>query len=243
MKGMIKRGFRLERLRISGRKDWVIFWLFAGMIAYVAGGMMDYRLDEWLWGMADPWMTNLNVPLGYGRTMIAAGLLVVLGEAVLFFKKKPVKYKLWLLAAGLAVVLGAPALYRLHSSLIVSSLWKAEPESAAVWQDGEALGLKNQESGVLREEEYRTLLELCRSLEQITDPAEAEACMAWYKAEGDFVGADSVRLDFPERYGHHYVLNLRIKDGYIYLWRGYLWKEVQVTFFRDNGIAEWMEGL
>ena len=91
MKGMIKRGFRLERLRISGRKDWVIFWLFAGMIAYVAGGMMDYRLDEWLWGMADPWMTNLNVPLGYGRTMIAAGLLVVLGEAVLFFKKKPVK--------------------------------------------------------------------------------------------------------------------------------------------------------
>ena len=37
MKGMIKRGFRLERLRISGRKDLVIFWLFAGMIAYVAG--------------------------------------------------------------------------------------------------------------------------------------------------------------------------------------------------------------
>ena len=77
----------------------------------------------------------------------------------------------------------------------------------------------------------------------ITDPQELADCLAWYDGEGKRLGGtDGVWLEFPQKYGHSYILNLDVQDGYIYLWRGYQGHEKQITFFRDNGLIGWLEG-
>ena len=48
MSGASEKRFHIRDLRIKSRRDWVIFWAFAVMIAYVAGGMFDTRVNMWL---------------------------------------------------------------------------------------------------------------------------------------------------------------------------------------------------
>lgn len=242
MKGSLVSGFRREELKISGRKDWVIFWFFAVMIAYVAGGLFGYRIDRWLGERSNLWITDLNVPSGYGRTIVAAFLLAAAAEAVLFLCRKPMKAKLAVLAAGLLFSLAAAGMYQVHCRLIVSVLWKEEaPRNAAVWLAGHGQELKIRKNDGSVTEECRELLELCRSLEIITDSEELAECLSWYKTEGDFAGSDNIWMTFPRKYGHGYSLNLHVQDGHIFLWRGYQGYEPRITFFRDNGIVDWMD--
>ena len=35
MNGIISENIRKNELKISGRKDWIIFWFFAVMVSYV----------------------------------------------------------------------------------------------------------------------------------------------------------------------------------------------------------------
>lgn len=233
--------FRIERLRISGRKDWAIFWFFAGMIAYVAGDVYGDRTDRWLGEHANPWITDLNVPSGYGRVIVAAILLAVTAEVILFLCRKPRKAKLAVPVAALLFSLAAVGMYQVHCRLIVSVLWEEVPQSVVVWQKGSPCGLIIMENGSVTDES-RELLELCRNLEVITDSEELEECMVWYKTEGDFL-CDNISVKFSEKYGHSYSLTLHVQDGHVFLWRGYRGYEPRITFFRDNGILDWMNGI
>lgn len=241
MKGMIASRFQKEKIQISGRKDWAIFWFFAGMIAYVAGETFGAGIDKWLREHANPWITDLNVPSGYGRVIVAAFLLAVTAEVVLFFCRKSMKAKLAVPAAVLLFSLGAVGMYQVHCRLIVSVLWEEEPQRVVVWLKSSPQGLRIQDNGNVTEES-RELLELCRNLEMITDAEELEECMLWYKTEGDFMG-DHIDVTFPQKYGHNYHLNLGVQDGHVFLWRGYRGYEERITFFRDNGISEWMDAV
>lgn len=225
-----------EGLKISGRKDWIIFWFFAAMISYVAGGWLDRPVNEWLRGMTGPWLTDMNMPGNYGRTIVAELLLAALTEALLFLQRKSVKAKIGVAVAGVALAAMIVGIHQVHCGLIVSVLHSEEPKSMTLFLDG------SQERAIAQEERQE-LLELCRSLEVITDPQELADCLAWYDGEGKRPGGtDGVWLKFPQKYGHSYILNLDVQDGYIYLWRGYQGHEKQITFFRDNGLIGWLEG-
>lgn len=223
-----------KELKISGRKDWIIFWFFAVMISYVAGGWLARPINEWLRGMTGPWLTDLNMPSNYGRTIGAVILLAALTEILLLFRKKNVKAKIGVAVAGVALAALIVGIHQVHCRLIVSVLHSQEPESVTLFLGG------SQER--LVSGEYQELLELCRGLEVITDSEELADCLAWYEGEGARSGvADGVWFRFPQKYGHGYVLDLDVRDGYIYLWRGYLGNEKRITFFRDNGLTEWLE--
>lgn len=243
MKGIAREGFRGGKLKISGRKDWIIFWSFAAIIAYVAGGWMGGRVDRWLERIAGPWIMRLNLPPNYGRTIVATLLLTLLAEGVLFLCRRPAKAKLGALVLGMGAMLAVTGIHQIHCQLIVSSLWEEEPDS--VWtyrRNGDGLTLRwgMQGEAPVSEEECQELLALCRSLEVISDPYAQESCMAWYQEKGNLLGADEVYLTFPQKYGHSYVLDLRIQEGHVYLWRGYKGQEPLVTFFQDNGIVAWL---
>lgn len=223
-----------KELKISGRKDWIIFWFFAVMISYVAGGWLARPINEWLKGMTGPWLMNLNMPSNYGRTIGAVILLAALTEMLLLFRKKNVKAKIGVAVAGVVLTALIVGIHQVHCRLIVSVLHSQEPESMTLFLEG-------TQERLIGEEERQELLELCRSLEVITDSEEQEACLSWYKAKDQRIAADRVWLSFPQKYGHGYVLHLNVQDGYIYLWRGYQGQEGLISFFRDNGLTEWLE--
>lgn len=233
----------IRRLKIKSRKDWVIFWAFAALIAYVVGGAFDIRINTWLCGIHTPWLTALNEPQNYGRAIIAAVLLTVMAEGVLLLCRKSWRAKLVTLAAGALLSLALIGVYQAHCRLIVSVLWSGEPQSMAVKLDGSYRYRERGGEEDLTDAQWGELLELCRSLAPITDSEEQQAYMAWYKAEGDFVGSDWIQLHFPEKYGHGYMLWLNVQDGHIYLWRGYQGYDMLITFFEDNGIVEWLQNI
>ena len=241
--GSWQKRLDIRRLKIKSRKDWVIFWAFAALIAYIAGGAFDRKVNTWLCGIHTPWLSALNEPQNYGRAIIAAVFLTVMAEGVLLLCRKSLKAKLLTLAAGALLSLAMIGGYQVHCRLIVSVLWNEEPQNMFVKTDGSYRYRERGGEEDLTDAQWEELLELCRSLAPVTDPEEQQACMAWYEAEGDFVGSDGIHLHFPEEYGHRYMLQLNVQDGYIYLWRGYQGYTQLITFFEDNGIIEWLQNI
>lgn len=236
----------IKDFAIKSRRDWVIFWAFAVLAAYVLGNRYNGSINDWLRGIGNPWLTNLNEPQNYGRTIAACILLAVLAEIVLFLCRRKIWMKLAALAAGLVLPLAVVGVYWLHCRLIVSVLWEETPSSVSVnGGDGFEVWKSGGENRVPAEQ-WQELLEFCRNLTIVTDPEKQEECMAWYSgAEDPFMSEDYyVSLIFPQKYGHGYDFSLRIKDGYLYLWRGYKYREQTqlITFFEDNGIVEWLQG-
>lgn len=236
----------IKKICIKNKKDWGIFWIFAALIAYAVGHEFNGRINDWLRGIGNPWMTNLNEPQSYGQMIAAVVLLAVVAEVVLFLCRKTIKAKLAVLAAGIIFPLMIVGIYQVHCKLIVSVLWDMEPQAVRIEYDGEEEYLKViGENGEIipSSQELQEVIELCRSLKVISDEETLEAYMEWYNsAEEPFMNTDMVILYFPEKYGHSYMFPLRLQDGYVYLWRGYSDKEMEVTFFEDNGITEWLEG-
>ena len=233
MNEVMSENIRKNEMKISGRKDWIIFWFFAVMVSYVAGGWLARPINTWLNGMTGPWLTDMNMPTNYGRTIAAVILLAAMTEGLLFLRKKSVKAKIGVAAAGVALAAMIVGIHQVHCRLIVSVLHSEEPGSVTLFLDGSQ---KRLVSG-----EYEELLELCRGLAVITDPDELADCMAWYEEEYRLAGTDGVWMAFPRKYGHSYVLHLHVQDGHICLWRGYQRGEKEITFFRDNGLIEWLE--
>lgn len=225
-----------NKFRIRNRRDWVIFWIFAALICYAVGLRYYYRFDQWLFPFANPYMTNLNQPYAWGQLMVFLMLLAVVVEVVLYLCKKPVKVKVLVLVGVLLMPMIILAGYRIHTDLIVSSLWKEEPEG---------ISLRKEQQKELTEEEQGELLELCRTLTPVEDQETREVLKQWYQ-ESDtdaFTDADYVSIRFSKKYGHNYSFNLRIYEGKVFIWRGYSASDEEITFFEDNGIVEWVEGI
>lgn len=225
-----------NKFRIRGRKDWVIFWIFAALICYAVGLRYDARLNNWLFQYANPYMTNLNQPYAWGQLIVSLALLALVVEAVLFLCGKPVKAKVLVLAGVLLMPMVMLAGYRIHTDLIVSSLWKEAPESVTLWKEQRI---------ELTEEEQDELLELCRDLTMISDQETQKLLEEWYREDDKaaFTDADDVNIRFAKKYGHNYSFNLSVYEGKVFLWRGYSSSDEEITFFEDNGIVGWVEGI
>ena len=232
----LMRKIEWNKFRIRSRKDWVIFWVFAAFICYVAGLHYDYWPDRWLFQFANPYMTDINQPHTWGQLIPFLALLAVVAEVVLYLCRKPVKARILVLVVALLMPMFILAGYRIHTNLIVSSLWKEEPVGISLWTDHRV---------ELTEEEQKELLELCQNMTRVSDKEAQELLKQWY-LENDaspFSEADNIDIRFSEKYGHNYSFKLRIFDGKVFIWRGYVGSNVEITFFEDNGIVEWVEGI
>jgi len=244
----MKKGFqkiRWDKFRIRSRKDWVIFWIFAVIICYAVGVRYEHLFDRWLFQFANPYMTYLNQPYTWGQLMAFFFLLAMVTEAVLFLCKKPVKAKILVLTGALLMPMVVLAGYRIHTDLIVSSLWKEEPGRMTVsWTDENSGRRVNQIE--LTGKEKQAVLELCRGLTVVSDIETQEMLRQWYldNMEEHFMWDSTVELYFAEKYGHSYNFWLRVCDGKVYLWRGYRSSGTEaITFFEDNGIGGQVEKI
>lgn len=242
------------KFRIRRKRDWAVFWVFAGLLCYVLGGrFLSYRIKDWLFQSSSPYMTNLNDPApGWGRLMIALILLAVVGEIVLIFCKKNRKGVIgmaMLLAGACVVPFAVKGLYRVHTYLIVSSLWKENPQTVSVW-----FLEKDQETGQTRYgfldedlsvEQKQELLEFCKNMTMVSDKEEKKELEEWYReTPSAFMDSTDINISYNRKYGHSYSFNLRIYEGKIFIWRGNGRQSAQyVTFFEDNGLIEWLEEL
>ena len=225
-----------NKFRIRSRKDWVIFWVFAVFICYSAGLRYDHWPDRWLFQFANPYMTDINQPHTWGQLIPFLALLAVVTEVVLFLCRKPVKARILVLVGALLMPMIILAGYRIHTDLIVSSLWKEKPVGISLWKDHRM---------ELTEEEQKELLELCQNLTQVSDKETQELLKQWY-LENDsspFSEADDINIRFSEKYGHSYSFKLSVFDGKVFIWRGYGGSNVEITFFEDNGIVELVEKI
>lgn len=232
----------MKKLRSLNKKDWIIFWIFAALIANVIGNFFNHRINDLLRKFGNPWLTNLNEPQSYGRLITASVLLAVMAVLVLFLLKKSLKAKIAAIFAGILIPAAIVGIYFIHCNLIVSVLWNTEPQTVFVDDGDTCYYIKTnspQGTKISSKQSLSEILELCRTLTPITDEVQIKKCMDWYEnAEEPFLHTDMVRLYFPEKYGHHYQFSLRLHEGYVYLWRGYSDTQ-EITFFEDNGITEW----
>lgn len=243
----------LNKLRIKNKRDWGIFWIFTALICYgLSSRLLTYGLQNRMFDYANPYMTNLNDPsAGWGRLLITLLLLDLVAEAVLFLCKG-IRRKIAAMTAVLAAAILMPFLtfgmYKVHTDLIVSSLWKEEPQSVSIWPETDPVtgkrgtGLRNED---LSEEQKSELLELCRNLTVISDEEELQRLEDWYCENNDaFMNASNIYLHFGKKYGHSYSFILRIYEGKVFIWRGNGKQSRQyLTFFENNGITEWVEEI
>lgn len=243
-----------ERFRIRGKRDWAVFWIFTGLLCYVLGGrFLSYGITDWLFKSGNSCMTKLNDPSpGWGRLMIALMLLAVVAEVVLIICRRNRKGAIAmavLLAGACVVPFAVKGLYRVHTYLIVSSLWEEKPQTVSVWFWG-----KDQETGQtqygfldedLSKEQKQELLEFCKNLTMVSDESKLIELEEWYReTPSAFMDSTNIDIRYNRKYGHSYSFILRIYEGKIFIWRGNGKQSVQyVTFFEDNGLVEWLEEL
>lgn len=123
----------LKKIRIKSKKDWIIFWIFTTLIVYSICSDIGFRINDWLRGVGNIWLTNLNEPQSYGQLLATSVVMVIVVEVVLFLCRKSYKKKLVALVAGMIVAILIFGIYQMHCKLIVSVLWDKEPSS--IWAD------------------------------------------------------------------------------------------------------------
>ena len=97
----------------------------------------------------------------------------------------------------------------------------------------------------LAAEEQEELLRLCRELTPISDTETQELLKQWYLDSNSvaFTEGNEINIRFSEKYGHSYTFKLSVYEGKLFIWRGYSSSGVEITFFEDNGIVEWVEKI
>lgn len=232
-----------EKCRIKNRRDWVIFWVFTILVVYALASRWHFQLDNWMLRFSNPYLTNLNAPSGYGRMMIAAGIIMIIVEITLFLCRKSRKAKIAALAAGVAVILLTFWAYRIHCDLIVSVMTE-EPESVYMWTNEGDWQNGTMISEQMTEEEKDELLTLCIGLTPVSKE-EALAGEAWYRDYDISARAeDMIVCRYAKRYGHSYQYSICVYDGHIYIRRGYdNRKQILLTFMEDNGLVEFLEEM
>lgn len=238
MREQIKKNV-LSKLQIHSRRDWVIFWVFAAMIAYAVGYRYEIRITYWLRNIGNPWLWEGNEPQSYGRSILAVVILAVVAEIVCFLRHKNWRTKLAVLAAGVLLPAILTGMYLINCRLIVSVLWEEDP-SMTLWWERQEESIHYTPS----EEEQEKLLEYCRNMTVVSDKQVQEEFMQWYRDTkgADFWSSTQLDLRFPEKYGHNYALKVQVWGDYLYFFRGYS-DNILVTLFEDNGLIEYLAEL
>ena len=232
----------ISKFRIDSKKDWVIFWIFAALIAYAVAYNFDTGITYRLRSIGNPWLWEGDEPQSYGRMIVAGIMLTVLAEAVCFLRRKDFKVKLAVLAGGLLLPVLLTGMYLINCRLIVSVIWQEEPDAITVWWGKHEDTVRYTPS----EEEQLLLLEYCRNMTVVSDKQVQEEFMQWYwDTKGrDFWSASQMDLNFPRKYGHSCMLKVQVWGDYLYFFRGHgTGNNIIVTLFEDNGLISYLEEL
>lgn len=232
--------FDLSKLRISTKRDWIIFWVFALFISYAVADRFQDRIDSRLRRLDSPWMWYGNEPHGYGRMIAAVVIFAVVAEAVCFLCRKQIWMKLSVLAAGILIPLALAGIYQYNCRLIVSVIWEEYPQSI-IFRDEGADGYYT-----LSPEEQTEFMELCRKLTIVSDKQKEQELMERYQNENRDTRQelDRIELHFGEKYGHSIWIWLYAQEDHLFFDRGYGSDNGPlVTFYEDNGLIQFMENL
>ena len=231
-----------SKIRITTKRDWVVFWIFVALIAYAMAGFCEWKVDYWLRSGGNPWLWEGNEPQSYGRMIVAAVIFTLVVEVVCFLRHKKLWIKLAVLAAGILAPVALAGMYHANCQLIVSVLWEEQPEMAIItWKTPDSNASLRYEPDM---EELEQLLEYCRNLTVVSDETVQNEFMAWKMGNDGFMKQDSIYLNFSEKYGHSYMLNLYVWGDYLYCFRGHgRGNDIYVTLFQDNGLIQHMETL
>lgn len=232
-----------SKIKITTKRDWVVFWFFAALITYAMAGFWERKVDDWLRSGGNPWLWEGNEPQSYGRLIVAAVIFALVVEVVCFLRHKKLWIKLVMLAAGILAPVALAGMYRINCQLIVSVLWEQQPEYVIVtWTNPDGSTSLRYWSD---SEEQEQLLEFCRNMTVVSDvKLQEELTTKWIMESGSSWQHDSIYLSFPEKYGHEYTLNLDIRGDYLYFWRGHSRTgDTFVTLFEDNGLIQYMKVL
>lgn len=231
-----------SKIKVATKKDWIIFWVFAVLATYAAAGFIDDRIEQSLRAFVSPWLWEGNEPHSYGRMMVAAVIMALEVEVVCFLKRKRAWVKLSVLAVGVLVPAALVGMYFFNCHLIVSVLWNEEPSHLYVtWKDPED---NRAQTYYPTPEEREELLKFCRNLTVVSDKELQEEFKTWSRESRSFFRQDSISINFPEKYGHHYSLNLYVWGDYFYFFKGHgRGNENVITLFEDNGLIQYMETL
>lgn len=232
-----------SKFKINSKKDWIIFWIFAALIAYAVAYNYDKKITCWLRSIGNPWLWEGNEPQSYGRMIIAGIMLTILAEAVCFLRRKKLRMKLAVLAGGLLLPVLLTGMYLINCRLIVSVIWQEEPDAMTVWWDENEYTIRYTPS----EEEQLLLLEYYRNMTVVSDKHVQEEFMQWYwDTEGkDIWSATQVDLHFPKKYGHSCWFKVQVWGDYLYFFRGNGagGNNILITLFEDNGLIAYLEEL
>lgn len=232
----------LSKIRITTKRDWVVFWFFAALIIYAMAGFWAGKVDNLLRSDGNPWLWEGNEPQSYGRIIVAAVIFAFLVEMVCFLRHKKLWIKLAVLAVGVLAPMVLAGMYRINCQLIVSALWEEQPEMAFIyWKTPDGNMSIRYEPDL---EEQEELLEFCRNLTVVSDEAVQNEFMEWKMESGAFWKQDSIDFLFSEKFGHSYMLDLYVWGDYLYFFRGHgRGNDIYVTLFQDNGLIQYMETL
>ena len=231
----------LSKFKIQSKKDWVIFWIFASLIAYGVAFSYDTNVTYWLRSIGNPWLWVGNEPQSYGRMIIAVAMLAIVAEIVCFLRHKDLKIKLAVLAAGLILPVALTGMYVVNCNLIVSVIWQEEPDMTVWWGRHEDK-VRYEPS----EEEQAALLEYCRNMTIVSDEQVQEKFMQWYwdTKGSDFWSYTLIDMYFPKKFGHNCWVQVQVWEDYLYLFRGNDRNNgILVTLFEDNGLIAYLEEL
>lgn len=229
----------LSKFRINTKKDWIIFWVFALLLANAVAGWSQQVADRQLRRFGSPWLWFGNEPKFYGRLIIFVVLLVLVAEVVCFLLHRRLKLRLAILAAGIAVSLASVGIYQIHCKLIASAIWEKEPEYMQIDWVGE------DRPYTPTEEEQAEILDLCRQLTIVPDGQKEREYIEWNEISNSGVWEKvHLSIGFGEYYGHSVWFWLYIRDDAILLYRGVGPKsQPAVTVFEDNGLIQYIENI
>lgn len=231
-----------SKFKINSKKDWVIFWIFAALIAYAVAYNYDTRITYWLRSIGNPWLWEGDEPQSYGRMIIAGIMLAVLAEAVCFLRRRNLKVKLAVLVAGLLLPVLLTGMYIINCGLITSVIWQEEPDMMTVWWGKYEDTVRYTPS----EEEQMLLLEYCRNLTIVSDKQVREEFMQWYwdTKGSEFWSSTQIDTHFPRKYGQNCWLKVQVWGDYLYIFRGHgTGNNIIITLFEDNGLVAYLEEL
>lgn len=233
-----------SKIKITTKRDWVVFWFFAALITYAMAGFWERKVDDWLRSGGNPWLWEGNEPQSYGRLIVAAVIFALVVEVVCFLRHKKLWIKLSALAAGILAPVALTGMYHANCQLIVSVLWEEQPEMAIItWKNPDSNVSLRYEPDM---EEQEQLLEYCRNLTVVSDERIQEEFMQWYwdTKGSDFWSSTRVDLHFPRKYGHNCWFQVEAWGEYLYFFRGHgTGNNILITLFEDNGLTAYLEEL
>lgn len=218
-------------IRIKGKKDWLIAFIFSLLIIYGITTKFSYKIQSFLLGYGNSKLTNMNQPRGYGNLILTVLIMTLLVEILLIAYHKSIKMKIITLLAGILCVVLLFAGYLFNCNLIVSVVGKEEPVS--VHANGWGTDIKLN----MNKEQQDKLVSYCETLEPVTANQEKMLESTFYSDGNITSNSLLIWITYPKKYGHNYDLMVCVYHNMIFIRKGYNNdNEEIVTFYKDNGI-------